>query len=314
MILDKISIGDIAGYAQYKYCNMNEYTSYVACSKAVSGSINNQTVISEYIQNGPLRSRENVCTSSSGLVAFGEIAYNFDSTNTISKSTTPYVGKYDYYRCPSKVTFDEANYTCKADYDQGKYTWSAEKMIERVSFVPEFPFGYNINNKSIKEGSWDTKDYKKRNVSFNNRVEVVDGNYVFYLNLNRVYLREFMMSDLLDVYEYCSNPNVGPNAGWKEHKSIEETRRILISMINEKENFAIVNKANNKVIGSIGLYKDFKRENPYCKMIGYVLNESYWGKGIMSEVLRGIINYVFNNSKIIIINSIFPYANILMFG
>ena len=186
LILDKISIGDIAGYAQYKYCNMNDYTSYIACSKAVSGSINNQTVISEYIQNGPLRSRENVCTSSSGLVAFGEIAYNFDSTNTISKSTTPYVGKYDYYRCPSKVTFDEANYTCKADYDQGKYTWSAEKMIERVSFVPEFPFGYNINNKSIKEGSWDTKDYKKRNVSFNNRVEVVDGNYVFYLNLNSI--------------------------------------------------------------------------------------------------------------------------------
>lgn len=125
---------------------------------------------------------------------------------------------------------------------------------------------------------------------------------MFYLNLNRVYLREFMMYDLLDVYEYCSNPNVGPNAGWKEHKSIEETRRILISMINEKENFAIVNKANNKVIGSIGLYKDFKRENPYCKMIGYVLNESYWGKGIMSEVLSGIINYVFNNSKIMLLS------------
>ena len=121
---------------------------------------------------------------------------------------------------------------------------------------------------------------------------------MFYLNLNRVYLREFMMSDLLDVFEYCSNPNVGPNAGWKEHKTIEETRRILISMINEKENFAIVNKSNNKVIGSIGLYKDFKRENSYCKMVGYVLNESYWGKGIMSEVLNGFISYIFSNTSI----------------
>ena len=122
---------------------------------------------------------------------------------------------------------------------------------------------------------------------------------MFYLNLNRVYLREFMMSDLLDVYEYCSNPNVGPNAGWKEHKSIEETRRILISMINEKDNFAIVNKTNNKVIGSIGLYKDFKRENPYCKMIGYVLNESYWGKGIMTEAVKQLCEYVFSHTDII---------------
>ncbi len=183
-ILNKISIGDIAGYAQYKYCNMNEYTSYVACSKAVSGSLNNQTVISEYIQNGKLRSRENVCTSSSGLVAFGEIAYNFDSTKPITSSTQAYVGRYDYYRCPSKVSFDEENYVCSAEYDQGKRTWSAERMIQTVSFVPEFPFGYNINNETLKDATRNTKDYKKRDVSFNNTVDIVDGNYVFYLNLN----------------------------------------------------------------------------------------------------------------------------------
>lgn len=116
---------------------------------------------------------------------------------------------------------------------------------------------------------------------------------MFYLNLQRVYIRDFVINDLLDVYEYSSNPKVGPNAGWPEHKNISETKNILISIINKKETFAIVNKQNNKVIGSIGVYKDEKRNNPNCCMIGYVLNESYWGKGIMKEVLSGFIRYLF---------------------
>ncbi len=125
---------------------------------------------------------------------------------------------------------------------------------------------------------------------------------MFYLELNRVYLREFSLYDLADVYEYCSNPNVGPNAGWPIHKSMEETRGILINMIKNKENFAIVNKSNNKVIGSIGIYKDNKRDNEFCKMLGYVLNESYWGRGIMSEVVQGFIKFIFTNTKIMLLS------------
>ena len=131
---------------------------------------------------------------------------------------------------------------------------------------------------------------------------------MFYLELNRVYLRNFIMTDLYDVYEYASNPNVGPNAGWPVHKNIEETKNVLSTMIYRKETFAIVNKANNKVIGSIGIYKDEKRSNPYCCMIGYVLNESYWGKGIMSEVLQGIQDYIFRNTNINLI-SIYHFPN-----
>lgn len=125
---------------------------------------------------------------------------------------------------------------------------------------------------------------------------------MFYLETKRTFLREFNIYDLKDVYEYCSNPNVGPNAGWPIHKSMEETRGILINMIKNKENFAIVNKSNNKVIGSIGIYKDNKRDNEYCKMIGYVLNEVYWGKGIMSEVMREFIKFIFTNTQIMILS------------
>ena len=131
---------------------------------------------------------------------------------------------------------------------------------------------------------------------------------MFYLELNRVYLRDFKITDLYDVYEYASNPNVGPNAGWPAHKNIEETKKVLSTMIYRNETFAIVNKANNKVIGSIGVYKDEKRSNPFCCMLGYVLNENYWGKGIMCEVLQGMITYIFKNTNINLI-SIYHFPN-----
>ena len=124
------------------------------------------------------------------------------------------------------------------------------------------------------------------------------GGKMFYLELKRVFIRDFNMMDLYDVFEYSSNPNVGPNAGWPVHKNIEETKAALVSLINKKETFAIVSKINNKVIGSIGIYKDDKRKNPYCYMIGYVLNEAYWGKGIMSEVLSSFVSFLFNSTNI----------------
>ena len=130
---------------------------------------------------------------------------------------------------------------------------------------------------------------------------------MFYLYLKRVYLRYFIMSDLLDLYEYCSNPYVGPNAGWAPHKNIDESRNILVKLINNKECFAIVDTKTNKVIGSIGLYKDFKREHPNCRMIGYVLNPLFWGKGIMCEVVNGLIDYLFKNTSLTLL-SVYHFA------
>ena len=49
---------------------------------------------------------------------------------------------------------------------------------------------------------------------------------------------------------------------------------------------AIVWKVNKKVIGSIGLHKDQLRSADNVKMLGYVLSEDYWGKGIITEAAK----------------------------
>jgi ribosomal-protein-alanine N-acetyltransferase len=117
------------------------------------------------------------------------------------------------------------------------------------------------------------------------------------LETKRLILRNWKITDLDDLYEYSKNPNVGPRAGWKPHKNKEVSKEVLQSFIKSDEIWAIVYKENNKVIGSIGNHKDVKRNLFKARMIGYVLSEEYWGKGIMIEAVKRVIKYLFEERK-----------------
>ena len=43
----------------------------------------------------------------------------------------------------------------------------------------------------------------------------------------RLRLRPWRKEDLEDFHRYCKDPEVGPNAGWKPHESLEESWSIL---------------------------------------------------------------------------------------
>ena len=115
----------------------------------------------------------------------------------------------------------------------------------------------------------------------------------------RLILRPFEESDLSDFYEYASVPGVGEMAGWPHHESIEASQKILQSFLEKKECFAIYHKADQKVIGSLGLHKSWANEEETFKSlkaveIGYVLSKAYWGRGLMPEAVRAVIDYGFN--------------------
>lgn len=126
------------------------------------------------------------------------------------------------------------------------------------------------------------------------------------LYTERLILRKFYLSDIDDFYEYCRNPNVGPNAGWEPHKNREESMTILNEFIRKGEVWAIVEKDMNKVIGSIGLHKDMKRNNGKARMLGYVISQDYWGRGLATEAAKRVIEYGFKEFGIDII-SIYHY-------
>lgn len=128
------------------------------------------------------------------------------------------------------------------------------------------------------------------------------------LETNRMILRPWKIDDLEDFYEYSKSENVGPSAGWEPHKNKEVTLEILKSFIEKDEVRAIVYKDNDKVIGSVGVHFDEKRDGINAKMIGYVLSEDYWGKGLMCEAVNGVLEHLFKEEKYDIISCYhFPF-------
>jgi len=112
----------------------------------------------------------------------------------------------------------------------------------------------------------------------------------------RLILRPFKESDLPDFYAYARVPGVGEMAGWPHHESIETSQTILRSFIERKDVFAVYHKADQKVIGSLGLHKSWADEDEAykalkAKEIGYVLSKAYWGQGLMTEAVRAVIGY-----------------------
>lgn len=120
------------------------------------------------------------------------------------------------------------------------------------------------------------------------------------IETERLVLREFTIDDLDDFFEYASVPGTGESAGWPHHESKEYSLRILNHFLEGKHTFALVLKENNKVIGSLGIEKYGAEDklseffNYKGREIGYVLSAAYWGKGLMPEAVKAVIDYLFN--------------------
>ncbi len=113
------------------------------------------------------------------------------------------------------------------------------------------------------------------------------------LHTRRLELRAFATSDAEDMFAYAKNPAVGLMAGWSPHQTLEETRAVLSRLMEDGEVWAIVEKRIGRVIGSIGLHKDPKRQLTEVRSLGYVLGESAWGQGFATEAAREVLRFAF---------------------
>jgi len=119
------------------------------------------------------------------------------------------------------------------------------------------------------------------------------------IKTKRLILRPLKLSDVESFYNYAKKPNIGPKAGWQPHTSIEESLKILQLMIKENEVWAITLKDCDQLIGTIGLHErniHYALENK--RELGYVLDDTYWNQGLMTEAAQGIIFYGFKTLKL----------------
>lgn len=117
-----------------------------------------------------------------------------------------------------------------------------------------------------------------------------------------VYLRPINIDDVEDMYEYCSNPKVTEMTTIPTYTSIDDGYFAMNNFFLNRDNkiqldsFAIVYKENEKMIGTIDC-SPF-RGNGRIVEVGYVLNDKYWNKGIMTELLKLYCGYLFTNTNV----------------
>lgn len=116
------------------------------------------------------------------------------------------------------------------------------------------------------------------------------------LETKRTILRNFENKDLQDLNDYCSQDGVGEMAGWKHHSDLSTSKEALYRNIRNKNIFAIENKEDGKVIGHISINDDSENGREDTKELGFVLNRNYQNKGIMTEVVYKILDYLFSNN------------------
>lgn len=100
------------------------------------------------------------------------------------------------------------------------------------------------------------------------------------LETERLILRPWEERDTADLFQYASNPEVGPIAGWPVHTSVENSREIIKSVFSAPETYAIVLKETMQSVGSIGLMIGSASDKgiPDTEAeIGYWIGVPYWG-------------------------------------
>lgn len=115
-------------------------------------------------------------------------------------------------------------------------------------------------------------------------------------------IRKWELRDAKDLAAAISNEKVQDNLRdglpypYTEQDGVEFISAMLSA--DKEETFAFAITVDNRVVGSIGV---FRQENIHRQTaeLGYYIAEEYWGKGIMTDAVRQICAHVFDKSDII---------------
>ena len=115
-------------------------------------------------------------------------------------------------------------------------------------------------------------------------------------------IRKWELSDAKDLATALSNKKAQDNLrdGLPYPYTKQDGKEFISAMLsaNENETFAFAIMVDDKVVGSIGIFRQGNIHSQTAEL-GYYIAEEYWGKGIMTEAVKQICEYVFGDSDII---------------
>lgn len=115
-------------------------------------------------------------------------------------------------------------------------------------------------------------------------------------------IRKWELADAKDLAAALSNTKIQDNLRdglpypYTEQDGIDYISAMLSA--DENDTFAFAITVDEKVIGSIGVFRQGNIHRQTAE-VGYYIAEEYWGKGIMTEAIIQTCKYVFDKSDII---------------
>ena len=114
----------------------------------------------------------------------------------------------------------------------------------------------------------------------------------------RLQLRSWKEGDAPSIFQYASDPAVGPIAGWPPHRTLGDSQDVLNLFLSKPECYAICLKPSDDPIGCVELKLQGSSDlvnNPKECELGYWLGKPFWGQGIMPEAVKEMLRHAFED-------------------
>lgn len=126
------------------------------------------------------------------------------------------------------------------------------------------------------------------------------------LSTDRLHLRPLAQEDVHGIFSIFSNPEV------TRFSEIDPTTEplhasVLLDFLISSNYQGILLKGTRRIVGVCGL---FAWNVDYASAtLGYHLSREYWGRGLMSEALRALLDFGFEEMRLNRINAVIDPAN-----
>ena len=116
------------------------------------------------------------------------------------------------------------------------------------------------------------------------------------LKTKRLLLRPWKSSDATALFAFASDPDIGPPAGWPAHKSVEESRAVIETVLCGKEAYAVCQRETGELLGAIELklfgHSDLAQCDSECEL-GFWIGKPFWGQGLIPEAAKALLRRAF---------------------
>ncbi|HLH09549.1 MAG TPA: GNAT family N-acetyltransferase [Terriglobales bacterium] len=121
------------------------------------------------------------------------------------------------------------------------------------------------------------------------------------LETKRLLLRQLRASDLKDIFEYASDPEVSRYTLWDTHTTIDETRVFLSYILDQHRHgegmvWAVTLRSTGKMVGTCG-FGSLKIRDSRAEL-GFALSRKFWNQGLTTEAVAAVLHFIFADLKL----------------